>query len=476
MLGEAGDAYLERGLYERLWELLAALPGHAQHEIVLTWRLRVAKRLGRVGTVREAVEAHLAAHKAPDLRALYAATLPGARGFEEAERAYHTAKTFLTLQHYGNALAFHDTEKSLEVFRSLVALTKQQGNPSRSAVAQMMLALPLLLLGRYHEAARWLEQALTTFDEAGVGDWQARLHMLTNWAYARILIGETVGLHDLLQREVAALKDVFPALAAGFRSTLADYLLSQGRARDALAYYLENLSLAEASSAQGRDFPRYCVRDAVHALLHAGDIEQAAALARKHFYLSGEAEGEGRTFARLAQGMVLTLLNPAGAVALLEEACETFEGSKSNVELVSACLYLTRAHLSLGERARAREALARCEAGLGALSDTGFRLLAGPEEAFEGVKTLWRGQGAPLKLTFLGNDEVSFKGTVLDLYPQWREVLALLALHPAGLSLEGLSELLYGEAGNLNTLKATLSKLRRLVPITARALPFRRSL
>ena len=330
----------------------------------------------------------------------------------------------------------------------------------------MMLALPLLLSGRYHEAARWLEQALTTFDEAGVGDWQARLHMLTNWAYARILIGETVGLHDLLQREVAALEEVFPALAAGFRSTLADYLLSQGRAREALAHYLENLNLAEASTAQGRDFPRYCVRDAVHALLHAGDIERAAALAQKHFYLSGEAEGEGRTFARLAQGMVLTLLDPAEAVALLEEACETFEKSKSNVELVSACLYLARAHLSLGQPERAREALTRCEAGLGALSGTGFRLLAGPEEAFEGVKTLWRGQGAPLKLTFLGDDEVSFEGAVLDLYPQWREVFALLALHPEGLSLEELLELLYGEAGSVSSLKSSLSKLRRLVPIT----------
>ena len=127
LLGEAGDAYLERGLYERLWELLEGLPD--AHETVLTWRLRVAKRLGRVGGVREAVEAHLAAHEAPDLRALYAATLPGARGFEEAERAYGSAKTFLTLQHYGNALAFHDTERSLEVFRSLVALTRAARQP-----------------------------------------------------------------------------------------------------------------------------------------------------------------------------------------------------------------------------------------------------------------------------------------------------------------------------------------------------------
>ena len=469
LLERAGEVYLERGLYRRLWEVLAGLPENGSENPedarVLTWRLRAAKRLGHVDELRGAVEAHLNTHEAPDLRALYASTLPGARGLAEAARAYGAAKTPLTLQHYGNALAFREPAQSLEVFRELVALTKQRGSSFEKATAEMVLALPLLLLGRYHEAAYGLDKALATFDEEGRGDWQARLHMLHNLAYARLLVGETVGLQDLLQREVGALQDVYPALAVGFRSTLADYLLSQGRAQEALAYYLENLSLAEAATTRGHDFPLYLVRDAVHALLHAGELERAAALARKHLY-TGEAEGEPRTFATLAQGMVLALLRPKDAVAPLGEACDALERSMKSVHLVSACLYLAKTRLSLGETEEARAALARCEAGLKELSDTGFRLLAGPEEAFREVKVLWRGEGAALTLSFLGAPEAVFRDETLELFPQWREVLLLLALHPEGLSLEGLLLLLYGEEGKPATLKATLSKLRKLVPIT----------
>ena len=477
LLEHAGEVYLERGLYGRLWEVLAGLPENLsktrsenpsetpENARILTWRLRAARRLGHVDELREAVEAHLDAHEAPDLRALYASTLPGARGLTEAARAYHAAKTPLTLQHYGNALAFRDPARSLEVFRELVALTKHRGSSFEKATAEMVLALPLLLLGRYHEAAYGLDRALTTFDEEGRGDWQARLHMLHNLAYARLLIGETVGLHDLLQREVGALQDVYPALAVGFRSTLADYLLSQGSAQEALPYYLENLNLAEASTTRGHDFPLYLVRDAVHALLHAGEPLRAATLARKHLY-AGEAEGEPRTFATLAQGMVSALLRPEDAVAPLEKTCDALEASMQSVHLVSACLYLAKALLSLGETERARAALTRCQAGLKELSDTGFRLLAGPEEAFREVKALWRGDDAPLTLLFLGSHEAVLGGETLELYPQWREVLVLLALHPEGLSLEQLLLLLYGEEGNPANLKATLSKVRKLVPIT----------
>ena len=61
---------------------------------------------------------------------------------------------------------------------------------------------------------------------------------------------------------------------------------------------------------------------------------------------------------------------------------------------------------------------------------------------------------------------MTFEGGRLDLYPLWADVLALLAQHPEGLSAEQLLLLLYGDEGKLSTLKATLSKVRRLLPIT----------
>ena len=157
LLEHAGEVYLERGLYGRLWEVLAGLPesqSKTQSENqsenpsetpedahVLTWRLRAAKRLGHVDELRETAEAHLDAHEAPDLRALYAPTLPGARELTESARAYHAAKTPLTPQHYGNALAFRGPTRSLEMFREPVTLTERWGTSFERTTAEMVLAL-----------------------------------------------------------------------------------------------------------------------------------------------------------------------------------------------------------------------------------------------------------------------------------------------------------------------------------------------
>ena len=467
LLSEAGDVYFARGRYAKLFNLLEALPEEVKaDETTLFWRLRSAQRLNLEADLRESVERHLATHDAPDLRALYASQLPGERGFAEVERAYRSAKTFTTLQHYGNAWTFRNPERGLEVFRDLTLLGETVSHPLKRAAATMLMAFPLGLLGRYHEAASWLEEALTLFDAAKGGDWQLRLHTLSNLAYTRILIGETVGLREVLEREVKALQAASPERATGFRSTLGDYLLSQGDAETASAYYLENLDLFEQLAAQSWYLSPYLLYNAVQGLLHADQLERAGALARKYYLLLQEVPGQVRTYARLSHGMVLALTEPEAAIEPLEEACDDLEVALKGDHLVSACSYLAKAYLSLERQGDARAALARCEVGIRELSETGFRLLAGPPEHFGEVKALWRGHEAPLKLSFLGQHEVCLYNKRLKLPPQLLDILALLARYPEGLSPEGLLLRLYGEGGKLSTLKGALSKLRRAVPIT----------
>lgn len=463
LLERAGDAYLERGLYGRLYQLLEQLG--SDDEAVLTWQLRAAKRLGRLEALRERVERTLAAREAPELRAIYATTLTGEASHREAFRAYRAAKTPVTLQHYGLSLSYLDPQAGLAVLRELLELARRHG-PAKQVVAEMMLAPPLLLMGRYKEAAYWLEEALSHFDQHGLGDWQARMHIVHNWAYTRILIGETVGLAEILSKEAKALQDAYPALALGFRSTLGDYLLSQGRPREALPYYQENYEVLAARRLQGRDLPQSILRELVHALLHAGEWERAGYLAHKHAQLERDAPEPARSFARLSLGMVQALEDPAAAIEPLEAVCRTFAESLAGDHLASSSFYLARAHLALGDEAGAAAALARCQSALADLSDTGFRLLAGPEAQFHEVYRLWRGQGVPLKLQLLGEPQVTLHGEPLELFPQWHEILALLALHPEGLASERLLLELLGERGNMNTLKASISKLRRLVPIS----------
>lgn len=468
MLARGGEAYLDRGLYERLWQLLSRLPESLQQdEQVLTWQALSARRLGRHQDLRPRIEAYLQTNEAPNLRAIYASFIPRKAGFEQVKRAHQAAKTLITLQHYGLALAYRDPEAALDVFKELIDLAKREGTPSQQVRAEMMMGLPLIFLSRYREAAVWLEQALNAFDKHGVGDWQARIHMLNNWAYIRILIGETVGLSDMLENQAKALGDIYPARTVNFRATLGDYLISQGQPEAALDYYEENLQILEASqNTKVIDFPPNIVRDIVHCLLHLGDKERAAVIANKYYYLSREAEGFERAYGSLAQGMVWALSAPKDALAPLSEAVERLEQAHMGDHFVSASLYLAKAYLDLGDESAARAVLGRCENNLNQLSEIGLRMLAGPEAAFQKVLSLVRGSETPLVMTFLGNERVTCDGTPLELFPQWLEVLALLALHPNGLSGERLLIHLYGDAGKLSTLKGVLSKIRRHIPLT----------
>ncbi len=77
-------------------------------------------------------------------------------------------------------------------------------------------------------------------------------------------------------------------------------------------------------------------------------------------------------------------------------------------------------------------------------------------------------------MTLLGTAEVRLDGQRLLLNRRQTEVLALLALHPEGLSLEQLHALVYGDqAVTFSTLKAEVSHLRAAVGGQLSSRPYR---
>ena len=85
------------------------------------------------------------------------------------------------------------------------------------------------------------------------------------------------------------------------------------------------------------------------------------------------------------------------------------------------------------------------------------------------------GPDAPgLTLTLLGTAEVWFDGQRLLLNRRQTEILALLAMHPAGLSVEHLHALLYGDSAvTTSTLKAEVSHLRAALSGQLSSRPYR---
>ncbi|HET8604587.1 MAG TPA: transcriptional regulator [Marmoricola sp.] len=82
-----------------------------------------------------------------------------------------------------------------------------------------------------------------------------------------------------------------------------------------------------------------------------------------------------------------------------------------------------------------------------------------------------------LSLTLLGRAEAWLDGRRLLLNRRQTEILALLALHPEGLSLEQLHALLYGDhAVTASTLKAEVSHLRRALGGALSSRPYRLSM
>ncbi len=82
-----------------------------------------------------------------------------------------------------------------------------------------------------------------------------------------------------------------------------------------------------------------------------------------------------------------------------------------------------------------------------------------------------------LVLTLLGNAEASLDGQRLLLNRRQTEVLALLAMHPEGLSLETLHALVYGDQSvTLSTLKAEVSHLRSALGGQLASRPYRLTL
>lgn len=470
VLGSAGPVYRERGMSGRLWQLLTRLPPEvAASEAVLYWQLSAASRLGLDEQMRQPVAAHLKEHEAPELRALYALVLaPPETALSEAERAFSVAKTPLTLFAYGRQLWATDPGSSVAILQESVALAEQGGQTYAIARNAGALAGSLMALGRYREAAHWAGWALEQFDRAGLADATRRLHIVNDWAYARILLGDTAGLEDLLKEGEAQLAEVSHDTQHLFSSTLGDFYLAAGQPEKALDYYLQNWEAAR------RDMVGLEASNLVRALLELGQTSQAQKVAERAYTLT-----KGQTFynanrALLAYGMALSLADPAQALPPLQAAYRAFQNPLDADLLAQAGLYLARAQLLLGTTEEARFTLEAASAGLNELGEAGLHFCAGPRDAFASVFSLLSPHHPPLELRFLGGSEARLQGKPLALRQSFCELLAILVLHPHGLSSEQLLLQMYGEEGVASNLKAAISKLRRKVPIASR--PYRLNL
>ena len=460
VLEEAGPVLQEAGLLKRLHLLLESLDAeHQRNETVLSWRLVAGVSQDAYRPFLPEIESFLKDHEAPRLRARYAGVLVDPeRQFGEATRAAARDPSPLSLFQLGR---FHpDPAVGADILRNSVRLAEEGGRPYEVARNAGALAQRLLHTGRFEQSATWAEWALRFFDQHGLRDGDRRLQLLNIWAYSRLLIGQTVGLDPVLKEAARALDATELWLATLFRSTLGELELVRGNLAEA-----ERLAQDNLMQSPRRLLGEHAVF-AVRVLLEKGDLKQALLEGRRAFELTaGEADRYALPGA-LALGMAQTAAQPDAARPHLTPVMNA--AGLSYEYRSAAALHLLVAHK--GDTSAIPEGQLEL---LKTIPLGGLKLLSGPEQVFSGVWQKLRGTERPLHINVLGTPRVLLRGERLKLPKRLLEILTLLGLHPEGLSLEALHNLLYDDVQESTPagLNVSVSRLRQLIPVSAQ--PYR---
>lgn len=452
-LEPAAQTMWARGTLDLLHQLLRRLPPDPR---VLRWRLAAALEQEQEAELLPQVEATLRQEEAPELRALYALALYYRGDLEaslhQARRAAEAAATPLTLHHWGRLRGVLDPAQALHTLKEALRLAELQQDHYHTILCTLSLAQTFNALGRYEEAADWAEWGLNLYQHEGLGHGGLRLHLLLEWAASRTLLGQTAGLGERLKQENPS-GSAGSRLGALFRSTLADFYLSEGQPEQAERIYAELAQITHR-----REDYAALANLWVRVLLECGREEEALQVARRALRLTEGLPPFFRRRAQLAYGMALSLRDPTQGVEALQAVLPALREPLLAPRLAQAGLYLARAQLALGQTAAAK---ATVESIRSFLTPGGAGYLAGPREAFRPTLTLLGGERFDLELDFLGGVRVTHARLANPCRLRYAELMAVLALHPAGLNLEALTLAVYGETASPQTAKADLSRLRR---------------
>jgi len=448
----AGYFFLGRGDAPGLYKTLRSLiqSGDVDEEVLL-WLVGAAQRLGKHERLRETVEAYLSINEAPRLRAVYAGSLaPRERRLQEARRAAAKKKDELTLYFLGSKL--RNTDLLLEALR----LAEKAGDTYATIRNAKTLGIALSRQGRLMEAYHYQRYAYTLLQNERLIDPIARITTMNSYLYSGLLLGNPEpGLFEELTAFVN--QHTLGGWWRAAMTTLIEYAWTKDDLEEA------RKKLNELWNKTPRKDRPLIGPFAAHALRSWGEPRRALDLAREALTFSLEGGEYARAQAETALGIAQFGEQNEASLQHLESAYGAF--SRMSIEPPYRLkFYLAAALHALGQQEKAQGILREASPLLAALHESALQLFLPPEA----LPLL--GRGTKLTLTFLGGCRALLDGAPLELRLSYAEMLALLALHPNGLSLGELAAR-YRDSVSLSTVKSTLSRLRGIVPLASK--PYR---
>lgn len=471
VLEKAANLMWAQGSSERLYRLLGQLPKTPENSLaILRWQFTALLELGREGEMLEDVRAVLNEQPAPELRSLYAISLYRLNDSEgalrEARQAAEKQTSPLTLYSLGFTQQIEEPSVAIPILHDAVRRAELEGKIYESAQSTLALAYALAASGQYRETVDWAGWGLRLFEGENLQSQTLRLALFNEWAFSRVLLGDTAGLESELRSQARHLESAYPNVSSAFKTTIADICLSEGRTQEALKIYQTLWH-----QIQSRQRYNWLAESYVRVLLEEGSYDLALEVANKAVQLTQDLPKIFHRRAASAYAIALSMVNPVQAVPLLELAFEDSRTPYYAQSSISIQLYLLRAYLITGETGKAQILTDELREKLGEVSSDGFRLLAGPPREFNDVFSKIEDIRYPLELQLMGAQKVYWNGVPISLRPRFVEILAVLALNPEGISSEELMLSVYGERGTPETLRSDVSRLRETIPITTK--PYR---
>jgi tetratricopeptide (TPR) repeat protein len=459
-----GEAFFENGLFDRFWFHISRVDSHhLNDERVLRWLFVSAMAVNRHQDVVHLVEEFLRSNEAPELRAQYAAARPSRDFLAETTRSVRSYESPITLRHHAFALSlegFH--EQALEALHRALRLADVLGNDQMVVAIGTDMCIALQRVGSFREALWWGEWAVKEYVRRDLKENYRRVSGLAALASSKMLVGDQVGLREIVEAIQVSVGSVGVPSYEGVISTVADYHSISGS--DGLAAELYGLAFEGASY----DIAGLIAVDFVRCLVDIGHVDQAVDVGERVYALSQAASRYQRDCGTLALGIALKGAGDPRASKFLEGAVEGFLGGADAVRLCQACIHLADLLLRSGDRNAARDAASKVGDRLLELGDTGWRLLGGMGDSIRHVRELATSAPRGLSLCVLGPPSATLFAEPVSLTLRQLEILAVLADNPAGVSLEALAGRIYGDRGIEGTTKAAVSRLRNQVPLTSR--------
>ncbi|RIH85644.1 hypothetical protein Mlute_01536 [Meiothermus luteus] len=369
---------------------------------------------------------------------------------EMAQRAYRQQPGVLTALALGTAVALRSTQEAEAWYKEALRSAEAAGQPHRAVQAAAMLAQLQVLLGAYGQAEAWAQWGLNLAKAIGMRHPGIQNNLYMARGYAQTLGGRLLSLPPLELSQPEAL------VARG------DFWLALGEPEAALETYQ---SLHKRLSERSLILPLLARK--VRALLELGQLEDALHTGRKARTLAEGTLDSFRDWGELAYLLPVALTAPSEAAGPLYSLLKRLVVRRNAPRSAMAALYLAQAYLRLGLKSKAQAILRDAWWALEGLSPSGRAFLAGPAQFFDGVFALL--QPTPhLRLHFLAIPTAWLGSAKVSLSPRQQEIVAALALHPNGLSAEGLALWVWGEGGKAETVRTEMQRLRRKIPLLSR--------